>query len=294
MAKKDYLSRYTIIVDLLRKRPLNFEEIDSSLRSKDIYISKKTFQRDKVDIESLWGIEIKFDRKQNAYTINEELLDEKFDRIAESFNIISALNQHTEISKYIFLEQRKSKGSELFYGIIHAIQNQLIITFQHESYWNNDIKQRKCVPIAIKEAQNRWYLIAYDLEKNDFRNFGLDRISALVITKNIHKAPYLDVKHAYENAFGIECYETAQKVVLEVNLSQKKYFESLPLHHSQKITTIKENTFIVEYFIHPTYDFKMELLRFGDNLEVLEPECYRNEIKKIVQKMLENYQNLNN
>ena len=41
-------------------------------------------------------------------------------------------------------------------------------------------------------------------------------------------------------------------------------------------------TFIIELFIHPTFDFRMELLKYGDQCEVLEPKKLRDEMKAIV------------
>ena len=82
MAKKEYLQRYILIVELLRRKSVSFLEIQEYLFDNEIDISQRTFQRDKEEIESLWGIEIKFNKKEGNYEIKEELSDGKFDRIA--------------------------------------------------------------------------------------------------------------------------------------------------------------------------------------------------------------------
>lgn len=284
MAKKEYLQRYILIVELLRRKSVSFLEIQEYLFDNEIDISQRTFQRDKEEIESLWGIEIKFNKKEGNYEIKEELSDGKFDRIAESFTIANALNQSETFSKYIFLEQRKPKGTEYFNGILHAIQNNLIITFQLNSYWA-EATQRRCVPKDIKEAQNRWYLIGYDLDRNDFRNYGLDRISNFTVTASKKQTPNINVKEYYKNAFGIETYAEPTTILLEFDNSQKEYIKSLPFHHSQEIIEEKKETFLVKLFLHPTNDFKMEILRFGKWCEVLEPKSFRDEVKQIINEM---------
>ncbi len=284
MAKKEYLQRYILIVELLRRKSVSFLEIQEYLFDNEIDISQRTFQRDKEEIESLWGIEIKFNKKEGNYEIKEELSDGKFDRIAESFTIANALNQSETFSKYIFLEQRKPKGTEYFNGILHAIQNNLIITFQLNSYWA-EATQRRCVPKAIKEAQNRWYLIGYDLDRNDFRNYGLDRISNFQLTSSSKNSPQINIPNHYENAFGIETYAEPTTILLEFDNSQKEYIKSLPFHHSQEIIEEKKETFLVKLFLHPTNDFKMEILRFGKWCEVLEPKSFRDEVKQIINEM---------
>lgn len=281
MAKKEYLQRYILIVELLRRKSVSFLEIQEYLFDNEIDISQRTFQRDKEEIESLWGIEIKFNKKDGNYEIKEELSDGKFDRIAESFTIANALNQSETFSKYIFLEQRKPKGTEYFNGILHAIQNNLIITFQLNSYWA-EATQRRCVPKAIKEAQNRWYLIGYDLDREDFRNYGLDRITNFEITSSKKATPNININDEYKNAFGIETYGEPTIILIEFENSQKEYIKSLPFHPSQKIMEENEKSFITELFMLPTYDFRMELLKYGDQCEVLEPKMLRDEMKAIV------------
>ncbi len=288
MAKKEYLQRYILIVELLRRKEVSFHELQDYLFQKDIEISQRTFQRDKEEIESLWGIEIKFNKKDGVYEIKEELSDGKFDRIAESFTLANALNQSETISKYIFLEQRKPKGTEYFNGILHAIQNNLVIKFQLNSFWARPTF-RICVPKAIKEAQNRWYLIGYDLDRQEFRNYGLDRISNFEITTIKKQSPNINIQEYYKNAFGIETYGEPTPIVLKFENSQKEYIKSLPFHTSQTIFDEDETHFKVKVKLHPTYDFIMEILRFGKWCEVVEPENFRNEVKQVISEMYLKY-----
>lgn len=284
MAKKEYLQRYILIIELLRRRNADFVSIQNYLMDNNIEISQRTFQRDKEEIEDLWGFEIKFNKKEGFYEIDEELSDGKFDRIAESFNLVNALNQSNSISKYIFLEQRKPKGTEHFHGILHAIQNKLVIQFQLNSYWS-DPTQRRCLPLAIKEAQNRWYVIGHDLDKDAIRNYGLDRISNFKVTNATKAISYVNVPTLYEHAFGIETYETPTTIILQFENSQKKYISSLPLHKSQVMFEENDTHFKLQLFIHPSHDFMMEILRFGSWCEVLEPIAFRTQIKNVVQKL---------
>lgn len=288
MAKKDYIQRFILIVELLRKKPASFEEIQEFLFDHDIDISQRTFQRDKGEIELLYGIEIKFNKKEGFYQINEELSDGKFDRIAESFNVVNALNQSQSVSKFVFLDQRQPQGTEYFHGILHAIQNNLTVTFQLNSFWNEP-SQRRCVPKAIKEAENRWYLIGYDLDKEEIRNFGLDRISHFEITSSKKNTPTINIKEYYQHAFGIETYNKAEKVVLECSSFQAKYFKSLPLHNSQKLIHEVEDTCHFEYFLHPTNDFIMEIFKYNETVKVLEPKWLQNEVVNRAKEMLSFY-----
>lgn len=298
MAKRDFLQRHLLIISLLRKRACSFEEIQNYLSINEdesgyqLNISQRTFQRDRDEIYSIWGIEITFDRKKGVYQIiNEENSeDEIIQRTLESYDLISALKQNRKVGKYIFLENRKSSGTEFFNAIIKAIEDKVIITFEHLSF-TKEPRIRRCVPKGIKETQNRFYLIAYDLEAKDFRNFGMDRMTNLNLTKETSTTPELNIEAFYHHAFGIERTYEAQKIVLKFKMEQMAYVQSLPFHHSQEIVEETETYFIVELFMHPTHDFLLEIMKHGPICEVLEPKILRDQVMERVGRLAKMYFN---
>jgi len=294
MAKQDSIKRQFLIVEYLRNKPATFRQINDFLLDKEreieynLAISQRTFQRDCEEIAVLWGVEITFNKRENYYEIVNDENDLYFDRIMETFDTVAVLQKAKTAGSYLYLESRKSKGTEYFNGIIHAVQNQLVVTFQLNSYWQ-EASFRRCVPKAIKESQNRYYLIAYDLDKKDFRNYGLDRISNFIITSEKQITTEINVEAFYKHAFGIECYHDPEKIVLEFANNQKQYIKSLPLHTSQKITKENKETFTVELFMHPTNDFVMEIMRYGAICEVIAPRFLRDRIKAEIKKLQEKY-----
>lgn len=296
MAKQDTIKRQIFIVELLRKSPASFQEIDQYLQQKEVEtdynlsISQRTFQRDCTEILSLWNIEIKFNKREKVYEIVNDEADGYFNRIMEAFDTVSILNQSKKIGSYIYLEQRKSKGTKFFSGIVYALQNNFSVQFEHHSYWHGTKTHRHVVPKAIKESQNRFYLVAWDLDKKDFRNFGLDRVSDFVVTNKKHSSPKINIEEYYQHSFGIERYNDPVKIVLEFDNEQKEYVKSLPFHASQKITEETKSTFEVELFMHPTNDFMMEILRYGSICEVKEPKELREKVRERITQALDNYQ----
>ena len=51
-----------------------------------------------------------------------------------------------------------------------------------------------------------------------------------------------------------------------------------------KFERLKEYS-VFSYYIRSTFDFRQEILSLGENAEVLAPETFRNEMKKITGKM---------
>ncbi|MBP7470210.1 MAG: WYL domain-containing protein, partial [Flavobacterium sp.] len=235
MSKLIYFKRYLYVIDRLRSRPCSFNDLQEhvmrKLENDDIdttfEYAIRTFERDKKDIATLFGIDIHYNRKDKTYAIDEEEIeDQSVTRMIDAFSIHHALQEGNKLSPSVFLEKRKSLGTEHIYGIIHAIQNGVVLKFTHEKHWIDEITQREVKPIAIKESQQRWYLVALDKKNDRVKTFGLDRISNLKITDTKFKPINYNVEKEFQHAFGVETYEPAEKVVLEFSRQQGNYIKT--------------------------------------------------------------------
>ena len=294
MSKLIYFKRYLYVIDRLRSRPCSFNELQEhvmrKLENDDIdttfEYAIRTFERDKKDITALFGIVIQYNRKDKTYDIDEEEIeDQSVTRMIDVFSIHHALQEGNKLSPSVFLEKRKSLGTEHIYGIIHAIQNLYLLQFTHQKHWEDFSSQREVKPIAIKESQQRWYLVALDKKNNVVKTFGLDRISNLKITDTKFKPVAYNVETEFQHAFGVETYEAAKKVILEFSKQQGNYIKTFPLHKSQRIVKETEDAVSIEIFIHTTNDIKMELLKYGSNVKVIAPISLQNDIKNRISEM---------
>jgi proteasome accessory factor B len=299
MSKLIYFKRYLYVIDRLRSRPCSFNELQEhvmrKLENDDIdttfEYAIRTFERDKKDIATLFGIDIHYNRKDKTYAIDEEEIEDKsVTRMIDAFSIHHALQEGNKLSPNVFLEKRKSLGTEHIHGIIHAIQNSYLLQFTYQKHWEDFSTQREVKPIAIKESQQRWYLVALDKKDETVKTFGLDRISNLKITETKFKPIAYKVEKEFQHAFGVETYETAEKVILEFSKQQGNYIKTFPLHESQRIVEETEDSVILEIFIHTTNDIKMELLKYGSDVKVLSPISLQNEIKNRISEMSYLYQ----
>lgn len=287
MSKQQYIKRYYLIINELRRKPSTFVEIQDYLQrqsefdSTNYELSIRTFQREIKEIEANYDIVIKYDKNKRVYEIIHDENGIRNERLMETFDIIDAIKISNSLSNHLILEKRRPLGTNNMNLFIHAIKNNLEVNFNHQKFWDADKKFRITRPLALKESRNRWYLIALDTKDNIMKTFGLDRITDLEITKKkfVSLENYNPDK-AFRDSFGIISGEKeAQKILLSFTFKQGKYIKSLPLHHSQKIIIDNENEYRIELFMRPTYDFVMELLSIGDQVKVLEPESLKDEIK---------------
>jgi proteasome accessory factor B len=298
MSKLIYFKRYLYIIDRLRSHNCNFKDLQKhiirKLENEDIdtnfEYSVRTFERDKKDILDIFGIVIDYNRKDRTYSIDEEEIeDQSVTRIMDAFSIHHALQEGNKLSPSVFLEKRKSSGTENIHGIIHAIQNLYITKFTHQKHWDDFSTNREVYPIAIKESHQRWYLIALDKKDDKVKTFGLDRISYLIVSDTKFKPFKYNVEKEFQYAFGVETYSPAEKVVLEFVNKQGNYIKTFPLHESQKIIKENEDSLLLEIYIHTTNDIVMELLKYGADVKVISPARLQNEVKNRISQMANLY-----
>ncbi len=195
-----------------------------------------------------------------------------------------------KLSPSVFLEKRKSLGTEHIHGIIHAIQNRYILQFTYQKHWEDFSTEREVKPIAIKESQQRWYLVALEIGSTTVKTFGMDRISDLKVTDTKFKPIAFNVEKEFRNAFGVLRDSPAEKVTLKFSKMQGEYIKTFPLHESQLITAETEDFITFEFYIHLTHDFIMELLKYGSDVKVLSPVYLQTDIKNRISEMANLYQ----
>ena len=302
MTTRESLLRYFHIINKLRKSQATFKEIDgyltkqSELQGYHFNVSKRQFQRDLEDIGAIFEIEIRYDFKRRVYTIDDELYSEISQRRLEALDTFNALKIGENTSKSILFEKRRPQGTEYLFGLLHAIKSNLQIRFTYHKFWDEEPTHRIMEPLALKEFRNRWYILGRDLSQEtvntQIKTFGLDRMSSLEITKTKFRYPSdFDVEEHFRHCFGIVGGngEEPKEVVLSFQPIQGKYIKSMPLHESQQLIVDNDNELRIKLFVYTTYDFRMELLSYGENLKVLGPDSLIQEMKISLKKTLANY-----
>lgn len=299
MSKRESIARHNFIIKKLRKHPATFREIadylalESEIQAYNFNVSKRTFQRDRDDIRSLYNIDIVYDFSKKVYYIDFDGQPDANDRILEAFDVYNALNLSDSLSKHIHFEKRRPQGTVHLYGLLHAIKQQVQITFTYQKYWEDELSQRQASPYALKEFKNRWYVLARDLKDKQIKSFALDRILELTILKERFEFPkQFDVNVHFKYCFGIMSPNAHQPEVVELSFDpfQGKYIKSLPLHESQEILIDNPQELRIRLTLFVTHDFFMELLSHGERVKVLQPAGLIEKLKTTIKQVQELYE----
>lgn len=288
MAKRESALRCHKIIEKLRVAPATWKSIDEHLQAFGgmqgfaLTTTKRTFNRDVIEILQVYGICIEYNRSRGVYFIDDAGQPQLTDRILEAFDTFNALSVTDGLATCIHFEQRKSLGTENMYGLLHAIKNQLQVQFTYHKYWEVSVTVRTVEPLALKEFNNRWYLIARKPGEEKIKCFALDRLTELVLTRlpNLNRQTFNIGEH-YRYCFGIISPDTdaPEEIVLSFNAFQGKYIKSMPLHSTQEVLVDNKIELQVKLKLFVTADLVMELLSFGANMKVLQPASLAEKIK---------------
>ena len=213
-------------------------------------------------------------------------IDKIVDRVAVG-------EQSQEMSKYIQFEAAVSTGgNEYLPTLLEGIQAQKRVWFMYTSFQHQQSKPRKVSPLFLKEYRNRWYLICFDLQKQDISTFALDRMTELQLLDEAAQIPAdFNATDYFRDAIGITAFKgAALRIVLKADAIAARYIETQAFHHSQKLLEKQDAYSIFELRILVTEEFIRSLLGYAGEVEVLEPESLRSTLKERAQALLKRYQ----
>lgn len=212
----------------------------------------------------------------------------------QSLEKLKASDEHQTLDKMhrIFKKQSKdwiqidfsswgtSKEKDTTFAIIkEAILNCQVITFIYYNTYGQQ-KQRTVEPLQIWFKDKAWYLKAYCREKQDYRIFKIARMKHITkqeetFERTLPKQP--------EKSWEIKT------VLLKLQIDKKMAYRIYDEFEESQIQVLENGNFYitVEY---PENDWIYGyILSFGEYIQVIEPEYIKEEIKRQLQKTLENY-----
>ena len=224
----------------------------------------------------------------SAYFENTQLLlDTKREAESGASHIQSSLEQNLTNIDYL----------PVFYK---AISNKRVLKFSYQPF-GQEAFELTFHPQYLKEYNGRWFVFGEaDREPYQAYNVPLDRIVDEIC--EVEDLEYIPAeKGFYQNFFkniiGVT-HEKGAKVEQVVVRTKTEYQHGLLLtkriHHSQKETLPfgehKDGNYgEVTLTIEPNRELRGKLLHYGENLEVISPLSLREQIKDIIRKQTEVY-----
>lgn len=274
--------------------------------------SRRTFNNHRAAVEELFGVDIRCDRSTNRYFIpfSGDVLDndDSISWLINTFTVKSLLLSAKErLSRRVSVEEIPS-GQKYLTAIMQAMEDGNELEIGYRKYSSSTPESLHIQPLAVKEHEKRWYLIAFcheraaaldgDAKGNTnpaaWRVYSLDRISSLRINDTTFRMPKgFDVEEIFSQSFGIYFPTAGQKPVtirFKTTVEEAKYIRDLPIHKSQaEEGDAGDGGRIFRIRVIPNKNLTMEFCRRAGRIEVLEPEEVRKEVREELEKAYRQY-----
>jgi len=189
--------------------------------------------------------------------------------------------------KYLSISKRPIISQD-FSTIVDALIKQKQILINYRDYAGNET-QRDISPQTLIHYQENWYIDAWCHKRKALRSFMLPRITRVIKqaepSKNIEPEA---LKAHYQTSYGLFAGEPKHTACIKFYPPVTNEVAAIQWHPQQIIST-QDDAVQIEIPYNDDRELICDILKYGNNAEVLKPAVLKNKIKRIVQNMLATY-----
>jgi len=173
----------------------------------------------------------------------------------------------------------RSAPEAVFSSVAEATLRGLQLTLDYTSRSREETRNRTLSPQRLLHYRSNWYLLAWCHDADDLRLFSLDRMQHPTVTSETATecAPEsIDARH--NASFGIFTGEPTQSGHLRFSPQAARWAAEETWHPRQKGEWNADGFYHLHVPYSDSTELVMEVLRYGPEVEVLEPNSLRQTI----------------
>ena len=126
--------------------------------------------------------------------------------------------------------------------------------------------------------------------RKGIRDFALSRISeAKVLTEPFKIPADFDFKKYFLSTFGLYKGKSTKEVTLRFTPEKSKWIKEQIWHKNQKVKLLKDRSLELSFPVSDFSEITREILKHGDDVEVIKPKTLRELIKTEAEKIVKIY-----
>ncbi|HQW19987.1 MAG TPA: YafY family protein [Rhodocyclaceae bacterium] len=186
-----------------------------------------------------------------------------------------------EIEQRIFIVHpgRRSVDGTLFALCATGLLRRKQVRIQHRSRYTGETSERLLSPQRLVYYKNTWYLDTWCHTRNAVRSFSVDAMVQVVILDDPAKDVAKDELNAIlDVGYGIFAGRNVQWAKLKFTPYQAKWVATERWHAEQRSSFEDDGSYLLEIPFSQDSELVMDILRYGADVEVLEPTELREKV----------------
>lgn len=197
--------------------------------------------------------------------------------------------------EFVSLEDNPyARGLDHLSSLYEAIVNHKVLDIWYHSFRYPSAQKNTIHPYYLKQFNNRWFLFCYNDFRKEISNYPLDRIERIEYNdKRYIENTFVDFQEFFEDIVGVSREKDSQleKILIWISAKQWPYFETKPLHGSQKVKERREDgSVVIELEVIINWELEQLIIGQAEHMEVLSPLVFRNRIKDRIRAMMNRYE----
>ena len=174
----------------------------------------------------------------------------------------------------------------IFDALVYAIENRETVILKYFSGQKATLTDKPCDPYHILNHKDNWYLVAFCHEKNDFRDFLLNRIISVLFTgTSFVPKPGFSIEEHKKTSQLFRGMEKPIEVTIEFDRYAAHWIRIRPVHPTQKIVERTDGSLEISFKVFSYENVIRWVLSFGEHARILSPSDLQERVRKSISRM---------
>ena len=322
----DRLERFYKIDQLLKERRV----VSFAMFKSELGMSPASVKRDLAYMRDRFNAPIDYDREANGYRFGEPregpvyqlpglwfnasevlallttlrmlgdlqpgMLDGQIAPLRERLRKILGSGDHSweEVEKRvrIFQPERRAGDPKHFGIAATAVLRRSRLWIRHYNRKKDEETERDVSPQRLVHYRDNWYLDAWCHLRNDLRSFAVDAIrEARLLDARAKEIADAELDAHLGAGYGIFAGKEVQWATLRFTPQAARWVAAQSWHPQQRAKTEKDGSYVLELPFSEAPELVMEILKYGADVEVLEPPSLRERVAAALREGAKRYGN---
>ncbi len=179
---------------------------------------------------------------------------------------------------------------EHFAIVAQALLNRRRLHIAHYNRNEDRTTERDVSPQRLVHYRDNWYVDAWCHLREDLRSFAVDAIrSAELLDERAKDIAKAELDDYLKGGYGIFSGRTVAWAKLKFSPLTARWVAAQSWHSKQKTSTAKDGSYVLEIPYSDDRELVMDILKYGPEVEVLEPAALRRRVAEQLKEAAKKY-----
>lgn len=179
----------------------------------------------------------------------------------------------------------------LFQDVLGALAQRQRLRISYHGRRRDELSERTISPQRLTQYRNSWYLDAWCHSAQGLRSFALERIKDLERTdESVREVSEKQMSAHFDQSYGIFSGPAKHLAELRFSPEMSRWISDESWHPDQRGSFDSDGSWRMSVPFSHSRELIMDILRYGNDVEVLGPDSLRDTVKQIISSMAEQYE----